>query len=45
MKKQDQDALLRALEARFAKNMHRHRGVAWADVQARLAGHAALSSL
>jgi hypothetical protein len=31
------DQLLRVLEARFEKNMHRHQGVAWADVQARLA--------
>jgi hypothetical protein len=28
--------LLRALEARFEKNMHRHRGIAWARVQAKL---------
>lgn len=30
------DALLRTLEERFAKNMHRHKGVRWTDVRARL---------
>jgi len=39
-------ALLQTLNARFAKHGHRHQGVAWADVQARLDGHsAALHSL
>jgi hypothetical protein len=28
--------LLGALEARFGKNMHRHRGIVWAGVQAKL---------
>jgi hypothetical protein len=28
--------LLRALEARFKKNMNRHKGLAWAEVQAKL---------
>ncbi len=32
-------ALLNALQARFEKNMHRHNGLAWADVQARLDAH------
>ena len=36
MKKQEQEELVRALAARFAKNMHRHPGIAWRDVQARL---------
>lgn len=36
MKAQERDELLRALKARFEKNMHRHEGVAWAEVQARL---------
>ena len=46
MKKQEQEALLSKLEARFVKNMHRHRGIAWPDVQARLEDHpAALRSL
>jgi hypothetical protein len=30
--------LLRILESRFEKNMHRHAGIAWADVRARLDG-------
>src|SRR5690606_18287952 len=46
MKAQDRDRLLRALKARFEENMHRHKGIAWADVQARLEGDpAALKSL
>jgi hypothetical protein len=40
MNKQEQDALLRTLKARFAQNMQRHRGVDWSDVQARLQGSA-----
>src|ERR1041385_5296621 len=30
------EELLRALEARFKKNMNRHKGLEWAKVQARL---------
>jgi hypothetical protein len=30
------ETLLKALKARFEKHMNRHRGLAWADVQARL---------
>jgi hypothetical protein len=30
------EELLEALQARFEKNMHRHRGLAWPDVAARL---------
>jgi hypothetical protein len=46
MKKHEQEDLLRTLEARFAKNMHRHRGIAWPEVQSRLEGSsAALRSL
>lgn len=46
MKTHERDELLQALNARFAKNMHRHKGIAWADVQAKLAGNpAALKSL
>jgi hypothetical protein len=33
---EQREALLRALKARFEKNMNRHKGLAWADVQARL---------
>lgn len=36
MKAQERDGLLDALKTRFEKNMQRHRGIAWADVQARL---------
>ncbi len=36
MKPEDAEALLQVLETRFAKNMHRHRGVAWSLVRARL---------
>ena len=38
--------LLRALKARFQKNMHRHKGVTWDEVQARLESNpSALKSL
>lgn len=36
MKARERDDLLRVLKARFDKNMHRHKDVAWADVEARL---------
>lgn len=36
MKPHDRGALLRTLPARFESNLERHRGIAWADVQARL---------
>ena len=36
MKAQERDELLRALKARFEKNMHRHKGLTWADVEAKL---------
>lgn len=40
------DDLLKVLEARFAKHMHRHRGLVWSDVLARLeANPGALKSL
>ena len=46
MKKPEVEELLRTLEARFAKHMHRHRGIAWSDVRTRLEGSpAALRSL
>jgi hypothetical protein len=46
MKKQEREELLQTLRARFEKNMHRHRGVTWAKVQANLeASPAALKSL
>ncbi len=36
MNPKQREALLRVLEARFQKHMHRHKNVAWAHVQARL---------
>jgi len=36
LSKKQHDELLRALKARFEKNMKRHEGVEWAHVQARL---------
>jgi hypothetical protein len=33
---EQRDGLLRALKARFEKNVHRHKGVEWTRVQARL---------
>jgi hypothetical protein len=41
MKAQDRDELLRALKARFERNMARHSNVAWSDVQARIEGNPA----
>jgi hypothetical protein len=46
MKAQERNELFKVLKARFDKNMHRHAGIAWSDVQARLDGNAdALRSL
>ena len=39
MKAQEREKLLQALKARFEKNMHRHKGIAWADVRAKLEGN------
>ena len=39
MKAREREELLQALKARFEKNMHRHAGFAWADVQAKLEGN------
>lgn len=39
MKTRQGGELPRILKARFEKNMHRHAGIAWADVQARLERH------
>jgi len=36
MKAAEREALLQSLKARFDKNKHRHVGIAWAQVQARL---------
>lgn len=40
MKAQQRDDLLAALQARFERNMHRHEGLEWARVRARLEGNA-----
>jgi hypothetical protein len=46
MKAHERDELLQALEARFERNMARHKGVAWTAVHASLEGNAgALKSL
>jgi hypothetical protein len=37
MKTKERDELLGALKERFEQNTHRHKGIAWADVEARLA--------
>ncbi|HSV57961.1 MAG TPA: DUF4256 domain-containing protein [Variovorax sp.] len=39
MKTQEQKDMLQALETRFEKNMHRHIGVAWPAVRAKLEGN------
>jgi len=36
MKARQREELLRALKARFEKNMNRHKGLEWAKVQAKL---------
>jgi hypothetical protein len=38
-KKPEQEELMRTLTTRFTKNMHRHSGIAWFDVLARLEGN------
>ena len=46
MKARERDDLLKTLQARFEQNMHRHEGVEWSAVQARLENNAkALHSL
>jgi hypothetical protein len=46
VKPQEREDLLQVLKARFENNMHRHAGIAWAKVRARLDGNpAALKSL
>jgi hypothetical protein len=46
MKAKERNELLQGLQARFEKNMHRHKGIAWGDVAARLESTpAALASL
>jgi hypothetical protein len=46
MKAQERDELLQVLKARFEQNRHRHQGIVWTEVQAKLEGNpAALKSL
>jgi Protein of unknown function (DUF4256) len=46
MKPHEREEFLQALKARFEKNMHRHIGIAWAEVRAKLeSGPGALRSL
>ncbi|MDK6075682.1 DUF4256 domain-containing protein [Massilia varians] len=46
MRPEQADELLQTLRARFDKNMHRHAGADWSEVEARLADHpAALDAL
>jgi hypothetical protein len=46
MKAHERSELLQTLRARFQRNMKRHEGIAWGDVQARLEGNpGALASL
>ena len=40
MKAAERNALLQTLKTRFDKHMARHKGMAWADVQARIEGNA-----
>jgi hypothetical protein len=39
MNVQQRAEMLRVLQDRFEKNMHRHRGIAWIDVRARVEGN------
>lgn len=46
MNTKERDKLLQALKTRFEKNMHRHKGIAWSEVEARLeSSSTALKSL
>src|SRR5215467_29969 len=40
LSRQQREQLLRTLQARFEKNMNRHKGLEWAKVQARLQANA-----
>jgi hypothetical protein len=39
MNAQERENLLQSLKTRFEKHMHRHKGLAWADVHSRLQSH------
>jgi hypothetical protein len=46
MKTKERDELLEVLKGRFEENKHRHKGIGWADVEAKIAkSAAALKSL
>jgi hypothetical protein len=46
MKAQEREQLLQILKSRFDKNMHRHQGIAWNKVRAKIEGNSdALKSL
>jgi hypothetical protein len=36
LSKKQREELLKALKARFEKNMNRHKGLDWANIQAKL---------
>jgi hypothetical protein len=36
LSRKQREEILSALQARFEKNMNRHKGLAWAEVQAKL---------
>ena len=40
LSKKQSEELLKTLQARFEKNMNRHKGLGWAQVQAKLEAHA-----
>jgi len=40
LSKKQRDEILKTLQARFEKNMNRHKSIAWAEVQARLEANA-----
>jgi uncharacterized protein DUF4256 len=40
LSREEREELIRALKARFEKNMNRHKGLEWAQVQAKLEAHA-----
>ena len=40
LSKKQREEILKVLKSRFEKNMNRHKGLAWADVQARLEANA-----
>jgi hypothetical protein len=40
LSKKEREEILRVLKSRFEKNMHRHKGLAWAKVEAKLEAHA-----